>query len=345
MRLVTTRQISREISQQTDLEKLLHDSVDLIRSQLGYFYAAIYLNDERSENSLLKAATGEVGKALLDRNFRIRIHDAGIISTVIAHGEPGIASDVADESMRNKSSTLSNTRSELAMPLRIGQRIIGALDVQSDQQNSFGDEDIEVLQSIADQLSSIIDKTSQIQQLQQNVTSLEESYQSYTRNSWRSHLRGSKEQLSYVYINNSLETEYKTSKIAEAALNSGESVIAPPKSEYNPEKEISQIAVPIILRDQVLGVLNLKYNGKTIPDDLADLVNNASARLALSLENARLLEQIQDRAEREHLVTDISTKVRAATDIDAILQTAITELGKSLGIDEVRIQLKSADSR
>ena len=70
-RLVTTRQISREISQQTDIEKVLRDSVELIRSQLGYYHAAIYLNDNRNENALLKAATGDAGQMLMERNYRI----------------------------------------------------------------------------------------------------------------------------------------------------------------------------------------------------------------------------------------------------------------------------------
>jgi erythromycin esterase-like protein len=89
--------------------------------------------------------------------------------------------------------------------------------------------------------------------------------------------------------------------------------------------------------------LNIKYKGKTVPSEMVALVNNASDRLALALENARLLEQIQERAEREHLVSDISTKVRTAADIDTILRTTAAELGKSLGIDEVRIQLKPGE--
>jgi GAF domain-containing protein len=105
------------------------------------------------------------------------------------------------------------------------------------------------------------------------------------------------------------------------------------------------MAVPIILRDQILGVLNIKYRGTDIPNDLAALVGNASDRLALALENARLLEQIQERADREHLIGDISSKLRSATDVDSILRTTVAELGKSLGIDEVRIQLKSAESK
>ena len=111
----------------------------------------------------------------------------------------------------------------------------------------------------------------------------------------------------------------------------------------NIEDVESEVAVPITLRNQTLGVMNIKTKGKTVPADMIDLLNNASNRLALALENACLLEQIQERAEREHLVSEISAKVRASTEIDTILRTAVSELGKTLAIDEVRIQLKSGE--
>jgi FOG: GAF domain len=345
LRLVTTRQISREISHQTDIEKLLHDSVELIRSQLEYQHVAIYLNDERDENSFLKAAAGEGSQSLLDRIFRIRIHEPSVLSMVISHGEAHISNNLSQETLPVTASTLVSSQSELAVPLRVGQRIIGALDVQSDFTDTFGDEDIEMLQAIADQLATVIDKNTQIQLLKSRVSSLEESYRSYTRDAWRGHLKGTKEHLSYVYTNDSLETEFEQPQTAEHALNSGEMMIAPAGTELNPEQNESLMSVPIVLRDEVLGVLNIRYRGNEIPGDLTTLLNNASDRLALALENARLLEQIQERADREHLVGEISAKLRSASDIDSILRTTASELGKSLGIDEVRVQLKSAETK
>jgi GAF domain-containing protein len=340
LRLVTTRQISY----QTDLEKLLNESVELIRTQLNYHQVAIFLNDERDENAALKAAIGEGSKPLLERNFRIRIHEPGIISSVILHGEPHITNELTEENQQYKSSIQTNSQSELTVPLKVGQHTIGALDVQSEQKSTFGDEDLEMLQSIADQLATVIDKTTQIQKLKNDIASWEEVYSSYTQGTWQSHLKGTKEQLNFAYVQNSLKTDFEQPSISEDAISQGEPVIALAGSEQNPEKDQSLLSVPIILRDQVLGVLNIKYKGTEIPNDLVALVSNASDRLALALENARLLEQIQQRADREHLVGDISSKLRAAADIDSILRTTATELGKSLGIDEVRVQLKTAES-
>jgi len=74
---------------------------------------------------------------------------------------------------------------------------------------------------------------------------------------------------------------------------------------------------------------------------LVNLVNTATDRLAVALENARLLETIQERADREHTVAEISSKVRSAQSVESILQTAVMELSKTLGVSEVSIQLKT----
>lgn len=341
-RLVTTRQISREISQQTDIEKVLKDSVELIRTQLGYYHAAIYLNDNRNENAMLKAATGEAGQMLMERNYRIRIRDEGVIGSSIFRGEPIITENIEEEFPNFKNTSLPNTKAEIALPIRIGQNVFGALDVHADQEQAFADEDIEILQSITDQLSMVIDKNFRLDDLNATIQRLEESYRSYTRGSWQTHLKGTKKQLSYTYTENMLEPEFDETEITRNALESGE-VITTQSASMNVEDAESILAVPIRLRNQVLGVMNIKYQGKSIPSDLLDLAQNASDRLAVALENARLLEQNQQRAEREHLVGEISSKVRSASDIDTILRTTATELGRALGIDEVRIQLKNAE--
>ncbi len=341
-RLVTTRQISREISQQTDIDKVLRDSVELIRTQLGYYHAAIYLNDNRNENALLKAATGDAGQLLLERNYRIRVRDEGLIGSSIFRGEPIISDNVDVDFPDFKNTALPSTRSEVAFPLRIGQNVFGALDVHAEETHAFSDEDIEILQTITDQLSMVIDKNMRLSNMNETIGRLEESYRSYTRGSWQSHLKGSKKQLAFTYTENTLEPEFDETEIALNALTTGEVITTQSASADDQEAE-SILAVPITLRNQVLGVMNIKYKGKAIPSDLTDLAQNASDRLAIALENARLLEQNQQRAEREHLVSEISARVRAASDIDTILRTTATELGRALGIDEVRIQLKDAE--
>jgi GAF domain-containing protein len=90
-----------------------------------------------------------------------------------------------------------------------------------------------------------------------------------------------------------------------------------------------------------LGVLQVQFEGEEAPADTVAMLRTLADRLTLALETARLLEEIQQRAEQEHLVGDISARVRNSTDIEKILQTTAQELGRSLGVDEVRIQLST----
>jgi hypothetical protein len=151
---------------------------------------------------------------------------------------------------------------------------------------------------------------------------------------WRTHLQGSRKNLGYVYKNNMLmESNDLPSLEAEN--------VSQQTTTVNYSENRSELIVPIRLRDQVLGIINLNYNGKKIPSRLVNLVNTATDRLAVALENARLLETIQERADREHTVAEISSKVRSAQSMESILQTAVMELSKTLGVSEVSIQLKT----
>ncbi|MBA4375461.1 MAG: hypothetical protein C0401_04710 [Anaerolinea sp.] len=340
-RMIAARQIAREISQQDSIDKLLSDASELIRSQLGFYHAGIFLVDEKKEYAVLKAATGSAGKILLDQNHQLRIRDEGIVGYVIAKGEPRIALDVGEDNVHYNNPVLPETRSEMAVPLRVGRNVLGALDVQSEQENAFTVEDIEILQTIADQLATVIDKTSQISALKQHVSELEQGYGLFTRGVWRTHLKGSKKTLKFAYRDNNLSTNVLPNEFENEVLQNGRSVLQELTQDGTQSPE-TVLSVPVKLRDQVLGVINIRYQGNKVPSSMISLIETATGRLAVALENARLLEEIQDRAEREHTVGEISSKVRAAQDIDSILKTAVSELGKTLGIDEVSIQLKTA---
>lgn len=341
-RLIAARQIARQISHTTDLNILLKESVDLVSSQFGYSHAGIFLKDSNSEFAVLRAATGEAGKTMLARKHQLRIREEGIVGYVVAKGEVRIASDVGEDSVHFKNPLLPATKSEMAIPLRTGEEVIGALDVQSDKVNAFSIEDVEILQTIVDELAVAIDRGEQIQQLKRANAELQEGYRSFTSNAWRTHLKGTQKKLNYVYNHNHLQETTRPVPFFKEILTTGRPVISKPDQGQDENGKEIAISVPIKLRNQILGVVNLKYAGGKLPDDLVNLMNTASDRLAIALENARLLEQIQDRAETEHTVSDISSKVRASADIDSILRTTAVELSKSLGIDEVRIQLKTS---
>ncbi len=333
-------QIAREISQESGLENLLGKAVNLIRDRFGFYYVGIFLNDENNRYTVLRAATGEAGRIMLERNHQLKIGDLGMVGYVTGRGESRIVPDVDTDLSYSKNPLLPETRSEMALPLRAAGKIIGALDVQSVLRNAFVPEDVEILQTIADQLAIAFDQTRLVAQLKQSVEELETIQGTSIQKAWRQHLKNTRQTYAYRFQGSRLENRAVETEQAREAYAQGAPVLKTVQDPTGQGKPLTVLAVPIKIRNQVLGMVDIQFEGKSISPDLISLIEGTVNRLAVSLENARLLEEIQFRAERERLVNEISSKVRAASDVDSVLQTAIQEIGRSLGVAEVSVQLR-----
>lgn len=152
----TASEVARAVTSIPSLEELLHQAVQLIRERFDYYHVSIFLLDEEGQNAELRQSTGEAGRALLARGHKLEVGSDSIIGWVTANNQPRVASDVSEDPVHFRNELLTETRSEAAVPLQVGGSVLGALDVQSDQPNAFSEEDIEILQTLADQLSAAI---------------------------------------------------------------------------------------------------------------------------------------------------------------------------------------------
>jgi GAF domain-containing protein/CheY-like chemotaxis protein len=158
--LVTSAQIGRDIAQIMDLTGLLSRVVNLIQQAFDYDHVQVFLLDATDKDAELVASTGEAGKQLLAVKHSLPVGSASVIGQVTQTGEPSIALDTADANVVHKPNPyLPLTRSELALPLIVKGRIVGALDVQSNQPNAFGEEDLQALETLAAQISVAIDNS------------------------------------------------------------------------------------------------------------------------------------------------------------------------------------------
>lgn len=333
-------QVAREISGETNLERLLNNAANLIRDRFSFYHVGIFLNDEKDEYAVLRAATGEAGRQMLERNHRLKIGEIGMVGNVVSRGEARITMDVNEDLVHYKNPLLPETRSELALPLRSGERTIGALDVQSVEPNAFSQEDVRILQTIGDQLAIAFEKTRLVEELSRSLEELDISQRESTFKAWRTHLRNTRQKLAYRYRDTHLDNQVTLTPHAQEAQESSQPVMKVISSLDGQGRPITVLALPIKVRNQVLGVVDIQFAGANVSPDLISLIEGTVNRLAVSLENARLLEEIQFRAERERLVSEISSKVRSAPDIDNVMRIAVQEIGKSLGVSEVMIQLR-----
>jgi GAF domain-containing protein len=329
-------QIARDIAIETDTRTLLNKTVDLIKDRFGFYHVGIFVLDELKEYAVLRAATGEAGQKLLERKHKLRAGQEGIVGFTCGSGEARIALDVGSDAVHFRNPLLPETRSEMALPLKIGTHVIGALDVQSKLESAFTTEDIRILQSIADQLTVGIERTRLVEQLQTTINELTTSSSVYTEKAWGTLLKAPEFVSSFSISQEREEKNISEPPEVKEVLKKGETVIHHIKEGG---LETTIVAVPVKVREQIIGVLNIHYASSTIDADTHDFINTVASRLALSLENARLLQDTQKRASTEHLVREITTRVQSYTSVDDILKATAGELGRSLGLSEVQIEL------
>lgn len=173
--LAAAAEIGRLISSALDLKTIFSRAVNLVRERFGYYHAAIFVIEETGFNAVLEEATGEAGAEMKRRRHSLPVGSKSIIGTVTASGEPLVVNDVSQNPIHRFNPLLPETRAEAAVPLRIGQRVIGALDVQSTQVNAFSEDDIRVLQTIADQIAIAIDNARSYQVVQDAMREMREA--------------------------------------------------------------------------------------------------------------------------------------------------------------------------
>jgi PAS domain S-box-containing protein len=157
VQLQTAAEISRAASSILDLNLLLPQVVELIRVHFEYYYVGIFLTEETGKWAVLRAATGETGRQLLEMGHRIESSQPSMIGWAIANKRARFALDVGIEAVRFKNPLLPLTRSEVALPLISRGEVIGAMTIQSAKPAAFKEEDITALQTMADQVANAIE--------------------------------------------------------------------------------------------------------------------------------------------------------------------------------------------
>lgn len=340
--LIYTRQILRETASQRNTASIMNELVENLRSNYDLKFVGIYLPVENNEFLELRASSEGPGWIPAYQNNRVRVIEKNIISLVFKKGTAKINPPVDQLSAKIEKELLADSIIELAFPLRLGEKAIGVLYLQVDETITLPSDLQQIFQSISDQTAIILDKSLLIDSMQQSIDELEQSLMQESKSSWQTHLFGSHKKLSYQYSNYELQTKDFVGDDEMFVIKENQNKSVSLEQSKNPS-ENSALFVPIVVNNNPLGVIRIKTDQPKISREMEDLVDSISHRLSAAIENARLLEEIQERADREKSISDIVRKTRDATDIETILQTTARELGNTLSIDEVHIQLKTQE--
>jgi GAF domain-containing protein len=318
-KLRTVAEVTSTATSLRNFENLVTLTTSIISDQLGYYHVAIFLLDEQKQYAIMRSANTDAGLRMIKRGFRIPIGQLGIVSSVAQSGQARIAHNAGENRVFFDNPDLAGTQSELALPLKSGDKIIGVLDIQSLTAGDFTADDISILSILADQVgialqNALLFDESQRALREANVESLQASKRAWQEFTETVSTRG------YRYDG------IKSEPLKEILVSSGEN---------------DALLIPVQLRGQIIGRLKLSASDpyRQWTDDELIMVSATAERVALALEGARLLDEAQKRATREAFLSEVATKLSTTFQLDSILRDTVQELGQTLKGSTVTFQL------
>jgi GAF domain-containing protein len=371
----TAAEIARDISSSLDLDELLLKAVDLIRSRFDFYHAAVFLKDLPGEFVVIREATGEAGAQMKRMGHKLGIGSKSVVGFVAGKGELLVVNDTSRDATFSANPLTPRTRAEAAIPLKVGDRIVGVLDVQSNRAYAFSNDNLRILQILADQLAIAVINTELFAETQEHLaqhrllhhitttaasgTTLDEALQSA--------VNGLQVTLGGDRVSILLTDREKKILEVKAAVGYAEDVFAlripfgngitgwaaahrrtlrvndvlqDIRYIQGSPNTRSEMAIPLLYRSELLGVLNVESEQlAAYAENDEELLGTLGGSLAAIIANARLLEQIRAQAERERILFEISDKIRRTTDMQTILATTASELTRALGASSARIKL------
>jgi GAF domain-containing protein/HAMP domain-containing protein len=340
LQLQVAAEVARDAAAIPDLDSLLQRAVDLIRERFSLYFVSIYLVDDLGKLALLRAATGEAGRTLLHRQHKIKVGEVSLVGYVTSMGAARIVNDVDADFVYRRDGLLPETHSEMALPMKAGNTVIGALDVQSSQPDAFDEDERTALQILADQLAVAIKNTRLVGELEDRLSEINNMYRRVTQESL-SRLTHGGQPLGFQYDLLSVQAGQQSLPVAVMEqLQRGQKVSL---QQVVQGVLKSRLLVPLMLYDQIIGVLGFDQDDpqhQWSADEIV-IIEAVSNQVILALDNARLLDETQLRTDQLRLLQDITAT--------AVAHTSLRELGAHvsqklrLGLDVERCVIALLD--
>ncbi len=325
MRSVVT--FARQIADVQDLAPLLQLAVEVIHERFGQYDANLYMLEERGQVASLRASSSAEGKAMAEHGHRIALADQGPVGRVARRGKMLISTVHSDTAVQaGRASAAPALTSQVTLPLVVRARVIGVLDLLATSPQPVSQNDVEILQLVADQLAAAIESVRQASESRATVQQLESVTSEGTRVAWQQYLK-----------NNSMAYRFTPAGVHPI----------PPVGPADTQDVgmAGSPSIPLLLRGQRIGSISLRTRGGPLAPTERDLLEKVAAQVALALENVRLLEETRQRAAQEQVISEISARFSRSLDVDALLQAAVREFAALPDVAEATVMLKPTEDR
>ena len=336
-----------------DVDELMQRAAHTVSERFGLQHVNLFLVDESEQWAVLRAAAGNTDRHMLVRGYRVEVGDPSTVGQCTANAEVCTAPTTGRSGAGDRDTTwpgvpsvpgpaelnrlTRGTRSEMALPMRAGGRIIGALKVESTERDPFSQEDVAILQTVADQIAVAVENAQAFARARAQVEEMEEHLE-HSAHTQGLHVQPTQPLSSYERTRPHEALAHMPASSME--LDPGGQAVETAAESGNGAGQ-ARLVVPISLRGQMMGALGVHETGgqRAWTQDEIALVEAVADQMALAIENARLLNETQQRAEREQALSEVTTRFTRSLDIDTLLQTAVRELGQLLQADEISVYL------
>ena len=380
--LETSSEVSRRLSTILNQKELVTEVVDQLNNAFGFYHTQIYFYNEANDSLVMAGGTGEIGEKMLAQFHKVA-KGRGLVGRAAESNQPVLVSDTSKNPEWLPNPLLPDTKSEMVVPISIGNRVLGVLDVQQNTTNSLKQEDVDSIQPIANQIAVAMQNIRQYENTQkiaadmnvvanvgivvstitetgnllQEVVELSKaSFNLYHAHIYMLNEAGDSLELAagagevgrqMVAEKRSIPLASEQSLVARAA-RTREGVVVNDVTvalDFLPNPLLpdtrSEMAVPMIAADMVIGVLDVQSEiANRFTDVDISIQTTLASQVAVALQNARSFSQTQRQAERETTVNLITQKIQSATSVQAALQIAVRELGRATG-SQTSVNLKT----
>ena len=304
--------IARQTAEVHDLESLLDIVVRLVSDRFGFYHTGIFLINEAGDEAILQASSSEGGLRMIENGHAAEVGSLSTVGYVLSQKKSRIVFDIGTDAVLFNNPELPMTRSQAVLPLVVRNKVLGVLDIHSDKPQAFSTEDIDVLQTLADQVAVAIENARLLDESQAAVIQLETLTADRTGEAWSQELQKKGRVFTYTPLGL--------------------------RAEKVPAKEDNTLNTAITLRGYKVGSISISRKddaawNKTDEDFILEVAN----QIGLAIDNIRLLEDATQRAKQEQTVGRLATRFGQSLDIDTLLQTAARELGQLPDVEEATV--------
>lgn len=320
--LQTATQVAQETFAFLNASELLANASQLISDKFSFYHTGIFLLDKQNEYAILQASASNGGKKMLERGYQLQVGGGSVVGDAAAGKRPRIALDVGPDAVHFNNPDLPETHSEMALPLLSQGEVLGVLDIQSTDTQAFDQQDIEVFQTLANQLALALQNARLLEESQENVALLKTFAGEQTQSAWKTHFKGQTHGFLY--------TPLRTKRVKK-------------DRGFSSEKTGERTEIPISLRGKTVGKIALRRPSKQWNNKEKTLISDVAEQVGLAIENSRLVDETREQANRDQLVSGFSTKLRETLDMNTVVKTAIEEMREIFKLKEVEVRLNSPD--